>query len=278
MLESLHLKNVGPAPEMKMDLAPRLNLVTGDNGLGKTLLLDCAWFALSRTWPVTWDGKGVVPEREGAEIASKERLGKATLESESRFDFGRSAWSDSGGRANTGELEPLAIVVYLRVDGGISIFDPLRTRDGLRSAGSAGPYPVLSESEPSSSSFATANIFDGLELQLNKTRRVCEGLVRDVARWAVERNNAEFERLAALVEQLAGDEQFRLIHKVGRVYVDDARDYPFLSGPGGELPVAQAPAGLRRILGLAYLVVWAWREHKIAGASRSEPQAIRSCC
>jgi hypothetical protein len=31
MLESIHLKNVGPAPEMKMDLAPRLNLITGDN-------------------------------------------------------------------------------------------------------------------------------------------------------------------------------------------------------------------------------------------------------
>ena len=29
MLESLHLLNVGPAPEMKMELAPRLNLIRG---------------------------------------------------------------------------------------------------------------------------------------------------------------------------------------------------------------------------------------------------------
>lgn len=36
MLKLLHLKNVGPAPEMKMALAPRLNLITGDNGLGKS--------------------------------------------------------------------------------------------------------------------------------------------------------------------------------------------------------------------------------------------------
>lgn len=42
MLESIHLKNVGPAPEMKMDLAPRLNLITVDNGLGKSFLLDLA--------------------------------------------------------------------------------------------------------------------------------------------------------------------------------------------------------------------------------------------
>ncbi len=51
MLESLHLKNVGPAPEMKMELAPRLNLITGDNGLGKSFLLDVAWWALTRKWP-----------------------------------------------------------------------------------------------------------------------------------------------------------------------------------------------------------------------------------
>lgn len=50
MLESIHLKNVGPAPEMKMNLAPRLNLVTGDNGLGKSFLLDVAWWALTRSW------------------------------------------------------------------------------------------------------------------------------------------------------------------------------------------------------------------------------------
>ena len=31
MLEYLYLKNVSPAPEMEMDLAHRLNLVTGDN-------------------------------------------------------------------------------------------------------------------------------------------------------------------------------------------------------------------------------------------------------
>src|SRR5271156_6117879 len=51
VLEYLHLKNVGPAPEMEMALAPRLNLITGDNGLGKSFLLDVAWWALTRRWP-----------------------------------------------------------------------------------------------------------------------------------------------------------------------------------------------------------------------------------
>ncbi len=51
MLHSLHLTNVGPAPSMELDLAPRLNLLTGDNGLGKSFLLDVAWWAMTRRWP-----------------------------------------------------------------------------------------------------------------------------------------------------------------------------------------------------------------------------------
>ena len=51
MIESLHLKNVGPAAELTLDFAPRLNLITGDNGLGKSFLLDVAWWALTRRWP-----------------------------------------------------------------------------------------------------------------------------------------------------------------------------------------------------------------------------------
>ena len=45
MLERLALNNVGPAPEMALDFRPRVNLITGDNGLGKSFLLDMAWWA-----------------------------------------------------------------------------------------------------------------------------------------------------------------------------------------------------------------------------------------
>ena len=51
MLEYLKLENVGPAPVMEMELGTRLNLITGDNGLGKSFLLDVAWWALTRKWP-----------------------------------------------------------------------------------------------------------------------------------------------------------------------------------------------------------------------------------
>jgi len=51
MLKHLLLKNVGPAPDMAIEFGPRMNLLTGDNGLGKSFLLDVAWWALTRKWP-----------------------------------------------------------------------------------------------------------------------------------------------------------------------------------------------------------------------------------
>ncbi|NTU54478.1 MAG: AAA family ATPase [Chlorobiaceae bacterium] len=50
MIRELHLQGVGPVPEMSLSFADRLNLFTGDNGLGKTFLLDVVWWALTRTW------------------------------------------------------------------------------------------------------------------------------------------------------------------------------------------------------------------------------------
>jgi DNA repair ATPase RecN len=50
MLEYLKLKNVALAPELQVNFAPRFNLIASDNGLGKSFLLDLAWWALTRTW------------------------------------------------------------------------------------------------------------------------------------------------------------------------------------------------------------------------------------
>ena len=43
MIDYIELKDVGPASSMRLDFAPRMNLLTGDNGLGKTFVLDIVW-------------------------------------------------------------------------------------------------------------------------------------------------------------------------------------------------------------------------------------------
>ncbi|KJV07032.1 hypothetical protein VZ95_20350 [Elstera litoralis] len=54
MLKKLSLKGVGPAPEMEVEFAERLTVITGDNGLGKSFILDAVWFAL--TEEAFWGG------------------------------------------------------------------------------------------------------------------------------------------------------------------------------------------------------------------------------
>ena len=107
MLHRLHLKNVGPAPELALDpVAPRLNLITGDNGLGKSFLLDAAWYCLTRRWP-----QEVNPGlTNGAMALPRDRKQTATLtftvdgeqrqESEyaCRFDLEEETWLGKAGR------------------------------------------------------------------------------------------------------------------------------------------------------------------------------------
>jgi AAA domain len=130
MLKSLHLKNVGPAPEMTMALADRLNLITGDNGLGKSFLLDVAWWALTRRWPQEVNpnltsGYSARPTdvKKPATIEfsltgkSKEKLVSYT----STYAPRDQAWSGRAGRPwNPG------LVIYAHADGGFSVWDPAR--------------------------------------------------------------------------------------------------------------------------------------------------------
>ncbi len=59
-----------------------------------------------------------------------------------------------------------------------------------------------------------------------------------------------------------------------RLRRDDALDYPTLqSRSGPPVPVVHASAGVRRILALAYLLVWAWQEPRRASELLVRPPA-----
>jgi hypothetical protein len=50
MIRHLTLTDVGPARKLEFEFAPRLNILTGDNGLGKSFVLDVLWWVLTTTW------------------------------------------------------------------------------------------------------------------------------------------------------------------------------------------------------------------------------------
>lgn len=248
MLEYLKLREVGPAASIDAELAPRLNIFTGDNGLGKSFLLDIAWWALSRTW-------SSMPARPipGARAPSIALRIDGTPDDNgytSTFDRRAEAWTGGGGRPRNPGL-----VLYARADGGFSLWDP--ARNYWRGKGT-----VDVQERPRAYLFEPEEVWNGLVVE---DKIMCNGLIRDWSLWQKEKGEA-FEELLAVLARLSPSTEEKLVPgQLTRVSLDDVRDIPTLVMPyGHEVPVLHASAGIRRIIALGYLLVWAWQEHKRA--------------
>lgn len=259
MIEELSLRNVGPASGMALRFAPRLNLLTGDNGLGKSFLLDIAWWALTRKWPGELNrrlptGLAAKPYADKPASITFSVTGKSkSVTYESKFDRKLQAWTGSAGRpVNPG------LVLYAQADGGFAAWDP--ARNYWRKKGN-----VDVQDRPPAYVFSTQEIWDGLK---DPDRGLlCNGLITDWAGWQKERGEA-FKRLKAVLAALSPAASERIEPgDLTRISLDDARDIPTIRMPyGQDVPVLHASAGIRRILALAYLLVWTWEEHLKAAA------------
>jgi predicted ATPase len=264
MLKHLTLQNVGPAAQMALEFAPRLNLITGDNGLGKSFLLDIAWWALTRKWPNEINprlpaGKKAIPSTKGTASIGFSFRGKTNLEDYvSSFLRREQAWTGRPGRpANPG------MVFYAMADGSFAVWDP--ARNYWRTQGK-----VDVQDRVPAYVFSPVEVWDGLTGKDGKP--LCNGLVLDWAGWQKEKG-AAFESLCAVLEVMSPSPTEPLVPgTLARISLDDARDIPTLRmAYGQDVPVLHASAGMRRILSLAYLLVWTWEEHCKAAELLGEP-------
>ncbi len=257
MLKHLKTTNVGPAPEMDLFFGERLNLLTGDNGLGKSFILDICWWALTRKWPAEVNakltsGKKALPSSDRNGSINFTFVGKAKEESyESTFNRQEQAWTGRAGRPSNPGL-----VLYAQVDGSFSVWDP--ARNYWRKKGG-----IDVQDRPAAYVFSPTEVWD--ELVGPDGKPLCNGLIRDWAGWQKE-NGKAFEHLRAVLKALSSSATESLVPgNLTRISLDDSRDIPTLKMPyGQEVPVLHASAGTKRIIALAYLLVWAWEEHKKA--------------
>lgn len=237
MIESLHLKDVGPADEMSIAFRPRMNFITGDNGLGKSFLLDVAWWALTGTW-----ARGVViprPLPAKAQIhATRMPQSGGWMGRRDGYDWQTEVWSP-----NKGPTEYPDLVLYARVDGGISTCEPARSYQRTHHDDKRHVFH-----------FDAHTVWHGSEAS--------EGLIRDWASWQRE-NGEAFHQLEAVLDSLSPSDQHPLrAGDLRRLSISDPKQYPTLAMPNGEdVPVIHASAGMRRVIALAYVLVWTWREH-----------------
>jgi AAA domain, putative AbiEii toxin, Type IV TA system len=258
MLERLHLKNVGPAPELEMEFAPRVNLITGDNGLGKSFLLEVGFFAFTHQWTSNL----IVPPVNKLDSRKKETQDSIIqfqikirpsiqgandfVEATYRFDFRQQSWLSGYKRYPPKRTDSL--VVESLVSGGYTIFDPIRNVFKIH----------------------VTDVFNG---HIQDGQLLSNGLIRDWATWQLE-NGEAFQQFKAALATLSPHEGEKLEPgKLTRVSLDDARDIPTLKMPyGQEVPITQASAGIRRVVSLAYMLVWTWQEHlRAAELTRQEP-------
>lgn len=259
MIERIELHGVGPADDMYADFAERLNVITGDNGLGKSFLLDVAWWALTQSWaqePALPHRLTRKPPRIEYSIQGPE----GPVASEFRFAPDRRTWV-----ADARPLPPDALVVYARVDGGFAVFDPARNATPLE----MGAEPDdRGRWRPGAFVFSQSEVWWGLS---ERDVRLCNGLIADWRLWQLERKR-EFRALREALAALSPDTHERLEPgRARRIDPLDSREIPTLKMPYGEVPVTHASAAMRRILSLAYLMVWTLHEHREAAPLFDRP-------
>lgn len=234
ILSLLSMEGIGPVSPLKIEPGNRLNIITGDNGLGKTFILEAAWWALTGVWA----GQEAYPDR-------KFKSPKISFNISSRY--GGSVQTIKYSQENNEWPKPLkrstisGLVVYARVDGSFAIWDPAENENSIESK---------------------IAVFDKDQVWNGNNKRI-EGLVRDWTKWQDKPEKYPFDIFEKVVAKMSPPEMQVL--KTGqpvRIW-GDPREIPTLVHSYGEVPILHESAGIKRIITLAYLIVWVWNEHKI---------------
>lgn len=241
MLKYLKLNQVGLAPELHIDWAERINLIAGDNGLGKSFLLDLAWWALTRTWSSAVARPSLSSKKASIEYEVQGKKTPSRLISTYRR-------SDESWPLNQARPSMPGIVIYIRIDGGFSVWDPARN------------YWRTDPGRPAAYHFDSADVWNGLDID---GKRVCEGLERDWINWQ-EGRKPQFDALEAVLRVISPPNEALRVGPPQRLFIGEGRDRPTLLIGSESVPVALASAGVRRMLALSYFLVWAWHEHRMA--------------
>lgn len=263
MIKTLKLKNVGTTPTLELTLAERINVLTGDNGLGKSFLLDIIWWCLTRTWPQSINPKlksGYMAKpieiKEEASIhfsiiGKTERPASYTATYIPREEM----WKGAAGRpANPG------LVIYTMSDGSFALWDPARN------------YWVDGEERKKEKAqvFSQSEIWDGFSNE--ETSTYFSGLLRDWELWQSAKTK-EFEQLKDILKTLSTEEEPLELGELKPFRLDDDRRYPTLNTSYGKnILFPHLSSGVKRIITLTYFLVYAWKRHCDSAEAIGEEQ------
>lgn len=252
-LISLKLLHIGPAKEFHYKPAERLNIITGDNSLGKTFILECIWWALTGEWldqPV-FPRRNVEKNKPKIEFSISTEDGSPESFSVS-YDWDTQKWKTPAQR----RVLP-GLVIYARFDGSFAIWDPARAAQIRADESWNGPQHIF---------LSRKGIWDGASAddRVGRERRLCNGLLRDWVSWQTggARYREHYHALVSCLKLLSPSRDEPLTPGDPTRVPLESLEIPTLKMPYGLVPVTTASAGVQRTIALAYVMVWAWQEHK----------------
>lgn len=247
-LVGLHLEFVGPALSMELEFGKRLTIITGDNGLGKSFLLEAAWWAATGEWAerqafpfFAEDNVPVTDVTPNISYWIEDNRGRSSRR-QSNFDWRQNQWS-----SDEAHLTLSALAIFARADGSFAVSDPVR--NSLERGRSTGI-----------DQFSQRDLWDGM-----LGGQGIEGIIRDWTRWQKADDQQDFTLFSAILAHLSPEDLGVLRPgRAIRIPGSDKRDIPTIRHRYGETPILFASAGVKRVIGLAYLMVWALRENRVA--------------
>ncbi|MBS9389140.1 MAG: ATP-binding protein [Dolichospermum sp. WA123] len=262
-LTYLEIQGVGAAKKLCFEPAERLSLITGDNGFGKTFLLECAWWALTGQW-ANLPAYPTQTASDDEPVITFKISGDSESDTESiSYDWQLQRWNEIKNRSTIPGL-----LIYARVDGSFAVWDTakqyLSSSSRIRNI-EKKPLPFV---------FTKDELWNGQKDENGNT--FINGLLQDWIQWQSRPDKYPFNTLEKVLARLSPPSEGDLgILKPGEpVRLSyDAREIPTIEHPYGTVPIIHASAGVQRIITMAYLIVWAYEEHKIQSKLiRREPQ------
>jgi predicted ATP-binding protein involved in virulence len=244
-LSRIETRNIGNSSDLIMEPSSRLNLITGDNGLGKTFLLECSWWALTNTWPDLPINPTNLTGKKNASITYKlSGIKGLPVEKVVIYDIKNASWPSDRKKETTPGL-----IIYARVDGSYAVWDPIKQNQKEQTT-------------------MTNNIFTRDDIWNGITGNI-EGLIRDWVKWQNTPEKYPFKIFEVVLERMSPPDLGVLKPGAIRRILNDNREMPTILHSYGETPIVYASAGVKRIITLAYLIVWAWNEHKVEAELRN---------
>ncbi len=264
ILSLIRLSNVGPIKKLHFEPGQRLNVIAGDNGVGKTFLLECIWWALSGRWP----GKPAVPRRK----LNAKKVENISIQSQLispdkvtgrlntyQYRWKTLSWPES--ELGTGTRDT-GLVVYARSDGSFALWDPVAA--GIEPTPGSRDWnrPLLLSKD---------EVFNGLAAPKGKGKTICNGLISDWIYWQDHEDTSPFPVFKKILELLTPKNQKKLEPGKPTTKVPgDSRRIPTVLYPYGEVPVTHTASSVQRILPFAYVMLWMWESHRNACANTGQ--------